>query len=442
MPPKENVQAMLRRAEKMGAAKGLRGARDLKRTRRRLVRMDEQAGWIVVASLITYVGVAASAGALPALVSMAAVIGLVALARAVVTKVEPFVSAVATLLTWVGGIMVIPGAAYAGVENAWMRADPMVLLLPLAAAFGPYLLPRPVSNRGVTTVYADITVLIGSTVALTAPWVGLIIGIVGVLGVLGWRSGLSHQVRMLQARLRSGVRPRGGPSYRTAADAEEAARFSDKALDQGVAAELRTASALLELDGDWRVLHSRTLPGTSSDVDHLVIGRAGVFVIDSKDRKGRVSIRKVDDPDDDEVVRESVTWNGREEWLFEHVDPVVDEAFRVAWALRLPPEAMRVAIAFTERTKMPQGECIVRLTGVYDELTKTERTVEVHLLHIDDVVSWLHTWPENKWVNRGWLRRWRDRRRGLDDLDADRAADVRHVRDLATVADYVLPPSL
>jgi hypothetical protein len=51
---------------------------------------------------------------------------------------------------------------------------------------------------------------------------------------------------------------------------------------RGVRGELEMAKRLGELDDDWTVLHSIPVGFRESDIDHLVIGPAGVFPINSK----------------------------------------------------------------------------------------------------------------------------------------------------------------
>lgn len=53
-----------------------------------------------------------------------------------------------------------------------------------------------------------------------------------------------------------------------------------------LALEQRTAASGVIL------LHNRRLPGGHGDIDHVAIGPAGVFVIDTKDVKGRVQIAR------------------------------------------------------------------------------------------------------------------------------------------------------
>jgi hypothetical protein len=60
---------------------------------------------------------------------------------------------------------------------------------------------------------------------------------------------------------------------------------------QGAAGERRTARLLdpLERQG-WAVLHDLAVPGSRTNLDHLVIGPGGVFVIDSKQYRGRLQL--------------------------------------------------------------------------------------------------------------------------------------------------------
>jgi Nuclease-related domain len=56
---------------------------------------------------------------------------------------------------------------------------------------------------------------------------------------------------------------------------------------RGAAGERRTARLLAALERHgWAVLHDLALPGSRANLDHLAIGPAGVFVIDSKHYRG------------------------------------------------------------------------------------------------------------------------------------------------------------
>jgi hypothetical protein len=71
--------------------------------------------------------------------------------------------------------------------------------------------------------------------------------------------------------------PHSTSSWATGARGEEEMGGSlDKLREQGIA-----------------VLHDRRIPGSRANIDHLVISRAGVFVVDTKHYKGRVEQRDV-----------------------------------------------------------------------------------------------------------------------------------------------------
>jgi Nuclease-related domain len=60
---------------------------------------------------------------------------------------------------------------------------------------------------------------------------------------------------------------------------------------RGAAGERRTAWLLAPLERQgWAVLHDLALPGSRANIDHLVIGSGGVFVIDSKLYRGRLQL--------------------------------------------------------------------------------------------------------------------------------------------------------
>lgn len=59
----------------------------------------------------------------------------------------------------------------------------------------------------------------------------------------------------------------------------------------GADGESRTARALDGLGGGFIVVHDRRVPGTKANIDHIVVGPPGVFVVETKSLKGKVSIR-------------------------------------------------------------------------------------------------------------------------------------------------------
>jgi Nuclease-related domain len=60
---------------------------------------------------------------------------------------------------------------------------------------------------------------------------------------------------------------------------------------RGAAGERRTARLLAPLErSGWVVLHDLAVPGSQTNIDHLVIGPGGVFVIDSKRYRSRLQL--------------------------------------------------------------------------------------------------------------------------------------------------------
>jgi hypothetical protein len=58
---------------------------------------------------------------------------------------------------------------------------------------------------------------------------------------------------------------------------------------RGAVGERRTARLLGRLERhEWAILHDLAVPGSPANIDHLAIGPGGVFVIDSKQYRGRL----------------------------------------------------------------------------------------------------------------------------------------------------------
>lgn len=97
----------------------------------------------------------------------------------------------------------------------------------------------------------------GRTLYLFQPVFGLYLAILSVMWVLG----------------RLFITPQSIRAWRTGADGET-----------------KTAAALERLGDDWIVLHDRRIPGSRANIDHVAIGPPGIFVIETKDYSGRISL--------------------------------------------------------------------------------------------------------------------------------------------------------
>jgi hypothetical protein len=116
---------------------------------------------------------------------------------------------------------------------------------------------------------------------------------------------------------------------------------------RGAAGERRTARLLgpLERRG-WAGLHDLAVPGSRANLDHLVIGPGGVFVIDSKQYRGRLQL--------DASGR---LWHGRYPLtpVLRAVSVEADQAARV-----LPDPGMAVVpIVAVHDAQVPWGKVVV-----------------------------------------------------------------------------------
>ncbi len=82
----------------------------------------------------------------------------------------------------------------------------------------------------------------------------------------------------------------GGSAERKAAELRAGGKRSAGAWAAGAEGERRVAEALTQLPPEWLVLHDRLLmPGLAeSNLDHLLVGPAGVILIDAKNWAGQI----------------------------------------------------------------------------------------------------------------------------------------------------------
>jgi hypothetical protein len=115
----------------------------------------------------------------------------------------------------------------------------------------------------------------------------------------------------------------------------------------GDAGERRTARLLGQLERyGWADLHDLAVPGSRANIDHLVIGPGGVFVIDSKQYRGRLQL--------DPAGR---LWHGRYP-LAPTLRAVSWEADRAAQVLP-DPGLVVVPIVAVHGARVPWGKVVV-----------------------------------------------------------------------------------
>jgi hypothetical protein len=97
----------------------------------------------------------------------------------------------------------------------------------------------------------------------------------------------------------------------------------------------------------WAVLHDLAVPGSRANIDHLLIGPGGVFVIDSKQYRGRLQLHS-----------SGCLWHGRYP-LASTLRAVSFEADQAALILTDPDVVVVVPIVAVHGAQVPWGEVVV-----------------------------------------------------------------------------------
>jgi Nuclease-related domain len=117
-----------------------------------------------------------------------------------------------------------------------------------------------------------------------------------------------------------------------------------RAWRDGARGERATARRLRRLERHgYTVLHDLQVPGSHANVDHLAIGPAGVFVIDSKYYRGAL-----------QLGGDGMLWYAGYP-LAQQLATEVWATLRVAEALQLPPEVPVRALMVVHRASVPWG---------------------------------------------------------------------------------------
>jgi len=117
-----------------------------------------------------------------------------------------------------------------------------------------------------------------------------------------------------------------------------------RAWRDGARGERATARRLRRLERHgYVVLHDLQVPGSRANIDHLAIGPAGVFVIDSKYYRSAL-----------QLGGDGMLWYGGYP-LTQQLATAVWASVRVAEALQVPPEVPVVPLLIIHRTPIPWG---------------------------------------------------------------------------------------
>jgi hypothetical protein len=170
----------------------------------------------------------------------------------------------------------------------------------------------------------------------TLPWrAATILGIGAGGGVLG--SLLAPRLGLVAAALAAAA-VGWGLRFRPSAEAV--------AWRRRAAGERRTARLLAPLERHgWAVLHDLAVPRSRANIDHLVIGPGGVFVVDSKQYRGRLQLDAV-----------GKLWHGRHP-LAPTLGAVSWEADRAAQVLTDPDVVVRPIMA-VHGAQVPWGKVV------------------------------------------------------------------------------------
>ena len=143
----------------------------------------------------------------------------------------------------------------------------------------------------------------------------------------------------------------------------------------GALGEQRTAAALAHLSPVWTVLHDRLLrPGIAgTNIDHIVVGPAGIFAIDTKNRAGDITVTA------DGIYQLTRTNEGyaRTRYLQNDLNNVIWTAREMARLLGAPVMPV-LCLAGQRSSQMATGQSV--------------RNVSV--VGVDRLVAWLETQPQ------------------------------------------------
>lgn len=123
-----------------------------------------------------------------------------------------------------------------------------------------------------------------------------------------------------------------------------------EAWRKGAVGEEKTERWLRKLPSEFIVLHDLAIPGSKANVDHLVLGPSGAFVIDSKNYQWKITENRAGE-----------LWSGRYS-LAQAIETVKWEATKVAEALEVPVQVLLCV----HGAELPQRNLVkvgVRITG-------------------------------------------------------------------------------
>lgn len=212
------------------------------------------------------------------------------------------------------GASVLLGSAVAAVVAAvfagYNAGASWVEMVIAVAAIGATLIPL---NYRYTRMPVVPIMVAGQWITVALMFLTPVISYVPPILALALCGGLAWMVhdsasatRVMRARSRSQIKMAAGPATSLGLGVRVPPPMSERNIGVGIEAEQATAEELAKLGPEYIVLHSRQVPASNADLDHLVIGPHGVALVDSKYRTGEMTYREMDFAAvDDTVVQTS-----------------------------------------------------------------------------------------------------------------------------------------
>lgn len=431
--------AELRRARRAGAGAGLR----------RFLGPQQNVWGDRVYHLVLALGVVSTAVLVGSMSSVAAAVFGMGTAvmvglgvRAGVYAKDKALAVVSPVVALVVMYVVLPrllANPVAPMQVSWAMAP-----LTVAAAVAPMMPRRRFASPGVTALLGELVVIqaAGVGLVLQRPWTMVIVAAVGIVVVNVLRGGIFLWLAHKRAERRSRIFAHEGV---VRDDARAVAQMSRKNLRRAAELEEVTGAQLEQLTG-WRVMHSRAIPGTVADADHLALGPGGLVMVDAKAWSGEITIhqRAYDHALDREAGATALAAaeparpgqpvtvygiNGYVDRLEKLVAGAYEEISAIAQPLNLDPTFARVVIAFGEAMKFDGPIC-----------GRSGALLKVDLVHASQVREYVESLPPLEWVTMTPTARQESLAAG-GDPEADRVkAEQDYLTDLYHSIDYMCPP--
>lgn len=223
---------------------------------------------------------------------IAAWVGGGALLISVVARFYTATRGASVLLGSAAGAAIATTAVAFQIDVTWLEA------LIAVAAIGVTLTPI---NRRRTRLPVVPVMAVGqwTTVALMflTQWITFAPPVLALVlcSVLAWAvADRAADQRVMQAKSRSQIQAKTMPIEPLGLGVRIPPPMSVRNIEVGIEAEQATAEELSKLGAEYIVLHSRRIPGSNADLDHIVIGPHGVALVDSKYRTGEMTYRELD----------------------------------------------------------------------------------------------------------------------------------------------------